>query len=238
MMKPALLLVPVFILLSACAHETVLTDRDTSQTALLELGENLPKETEQLLSEYIAQMEEKLPLIEALAILSARDQYVRQRLARTVDVSELSADEIAALETAQSNYMASVDEANTAELKRLLEDLSWRDVANAGGDLIVKAFFVVQHSPDLEYQASVLEELEPLVSEGLFNAQQYVYLYDRVQLRRNRKQRYGTQLNCVDGDLDVVDLETPESVDERRAEVGLQPLAEYIELAKQHSKSC
>jgi hypothetical protein len=53
------------------------------------------------------------------------------------------------------------------------------------------------------------------------------YLTDRVLLVEGKKQIYGTQFNFSDGKWEPRPLEDPTSVDKRRAEVGLQPLAEY-----------
>ena len=40
-------------------------------------------------------------------------------------------------------------------------------------------------------------------------------------------QRYGTQGRCTDGEWGPDELEDPDRVDEWRADVGLDPLAEY-----------
>jgi hypothetical protein len=53
------------------------------------------------------------------------------------------------------------------------------------------------------------------------------YLTDRVLLAEGKKQIYGTQYHTVDGKMEPKPLEDPENVDRRRAEAGLEPLAEY-----------
>ncbi len=189
-------------------------------------------------SQFETEFEARSRLIEAIARLSARDQLVRHMINEWRARSDMSEQDKEAFQSASAAYMAQVDAAHTQELKRLLQDITWREIASAGGDLFIKAFYVVQHSPDLEFQASVLDELTPLVSEGRINAQQYAYLFDRVKLNQGGLQRYGTQFECIDGDYEIADLEAPESLDERRLEVGLQPLSEYIELLRTHSGSC
>lgn len=228
-------LVFVLAFIAACAHQSFSHGENENSAPVEQVAASEPARIQ---SEYIAKMEAQLPLIEAMAKLGARDQWVRQSLSRSHDISQLSPEEEAALNAARASYMAEIDEANTRELKALLEDITWRDLANAGGDLYLKAFFVVQHSPDHEFQARVLDDLKPLLSEGLIDSQQYAYLFDRVKLHRDELQLYGTQLICVDGEYDVTDLQTPESVDQRRLEMGLQPLDEYIEFVREHSGSC
>lgn len=184
------------------------------------------------------EIERQTPLVEAIARLGARDQLVRQMITRWKKRSDFSAEEKEAFNRASSQYMAKIDEAHTRELKRLLRDISWKELSNAGGDLFIKAFFVVQHSPDHEFQSEVLTELEPLVADGLMDTQQYAYLFDRVKLRSGALQLYGTQMECVDGEYDVTALQATETVDERRTKMGLQPLAEYIRFVREYSGSC
>ena len=57
-------------------------------------------------------------------------------------------------------------------------------------------------------------------------------LEDRVALRQGKKQIYGSQIG-VDPDTGehyVQPLEDPDNVDKRRAEVGLEPIANYVKL--------
>jgi hypothetical protein len=59
--------------------------------------------------------------------------------------------------------------------------------------------------------------------------QDEAYLYDRITLKLTGKQRYGTQLTCIDGHLVPQSLEEDTaSLDEYRKNVGLPPLSEYL----------
>ena len=55
-------------------------------------------------------------------------------------------------------------------------------------------------------------------------------LEDRVAFRQGKKQIYGSQIgnDIVTKKYYVLPLEDPDNVDKRRAEVGLSPLAEYV----------
>lgn len=53
---------------------------------------------------------------------------------------------------------------------------------------------------------------------------------DHMLVRQGKPQLYGTQFHEVDGRLVPEPIQDPEHVDERRAKVGLQPLAEYASL--------
>ena len=95
---------------------------------------------------------------------------------------------------------------------------------------VAAAFLLAQHSPDLELQQRVLAALAPLIKKDTEAAQQHAYLYDRVHAVRLRSyQRFGTQGQCVArGQWSPLPIENPEQVDERRRQIGLPPLSEYI----------
>lgn len=62
-------------------------------------------------------------------------------------------------------------------------------------------------------------------------------LYDRVAVSQKRPQRYGSQGRCNDqGAWTAFETEDPANLDQRRATMGLQPVAEYA--AKVSSRAC
>ena len=56
------------------------------------------------------------------------------------------------------------------------------------------------------------------------------YMTDRVLLHEGKQQIYGTQMTSADGKWTPQPLEDAAKVDQRRAEVGLEPLTEYVKL--------
>lgn len=65
------------------------------------------------------------------------------------------------------------------------------------------------------------------------NKQNIAYLEDRVRVHQSQPQIYGTQFytNAQD-ELVPRPIEDPENVDKRRAEIGLNTLAEYTATMK------
>ena len=53
------------------------------------------------------------------------------------------------------------------------------------------------------------------------------YLEDRVRVNAEQPQLYGTQFTVTDGELGPSPIEDRERLDERRAEAGLEPFADY-----------
>ena len=66
--------------------------------------------------------------------------------------------------------------------------------------------------------------MEPYLEPGGVLKRNYAYLWDRVAVNSDRKQRYGTQptWECTpEGKLTLKPLEDPENVNARRAAMGL-----------------
>jgi hypothetical protein len=129
---------------------------------------------------------------------------------------------------------ATVDRQNTADLKELLKIYPWFTISEFGWEADKNAWLLAQHADhDVLFQRQVLSVLEPLAAKGETNPQFFAYLYDRVassfQNPADRTpQRYGTQGMCSGpGTWEPLPVEEPEKLDERRATVGLPPMAEY-----------
>ena len=73
--------------------------------------------------------------------------------------------------------------------------------------------------------------MEPLAPTGEANPGKFAGLSDRVSLKLSGKQRYGTQLRCVNTAREPMPLEDPAGVDALRAAVGMRPLADSVAAA-------
>jgi hypothetical protein len=60
-----------------------------------------------------------------------------------------------------------------------------------------------------------------------FDPVEFAMLTDRVLIHAGKPQRYGTQFRDDGSGLKPGEMEDPAHVDQRRASVGLGPLAEY-----------
>jgi len=108
-----------------------------------------------------------------------------------------------------------------------------------GKDASHHFFVLIQHSDSKpQFQSTMLPVLEKLSRKGSISRKDYAYLYDRVQRNTGGKQLYGTQLsygpkgNLFDSNNKIIyppDLADPAHVDERRKEIGLEPLETYYE---------
>lgn len=127
-----------------------------------------------------------------------------------------------------------VDAFNTAQLKEMLQGRGWfRD--DIDGALAAQyAWVIAQHADrDPAFQREVLAMMEAELGAPGVSKRNYAYLFDRVAGKDGRPQRYGTQGRCTAPETWTPnEIEDPENVDSRRAEVGLPPMEDYISVFK------
>lgn len=98
---------------------------------------------------------------------------------------------------------------------------------------------LVHHGGTDDEKRRLLALIEPLALAGRFNQQRYALMYDRQAEREGRPQRYGSQDACVDGMRTLYPIEDEAHVDERRAEMGMEPLADYrASLIQMYGERC
>jgi hypothetical protein len=93
------------------------------------------------------------------------------------------------------------------------------------------AWLVVQHAiGEPAFQREMLVRLEAEVDAGQLPAARVAMLDDRIRAFEGRPQRYGSQVDWDEqGELNPwPPVEEPATVDDRRREVGLPPLAEQM----------
>lgn len=139
-------------------------------------------------------------------------------------------DQVVRKDPSRRGEMKQVDTDNTAWLKQVVVEHGWIDSRRFGVKAADAAFLLVQHSGDLPLMLAALPEIEKDVKAGRLNAENFAFLFDRLQIMQGGQQRYGTQIIKDDeqGDWVVSRLEDPDRVDELRKEIGLEPLQDYI----------
>jgi hypothetical protein len=121
------------------------------------------------------------------------------------------------------------DARHTARLEAILDAHGWPANSSVGEDGATAAWMLAQHADQRpEFQRRCLELMRDAVSRGEASPKWLAYLHDRVCVYQTRAQRYGTQIRQTEAGLEPFELEEPETVDERRASVGLEPLADYL----------
>jgi hypothetical protein len=163
-------------------------------------------------------------LREELLRLAAADQDARQLL----DCHPGRDGPMAEQELAAAEHLRAVDAANTARMQAIIAACGWPGRSLVGVDGAQAAWLLVQHADhDPAFQRACLELLGHAVQAGEADARQYAYLTDRVLLAEGHQQLYGTQFMLAGGRWQPRPLADPDHVDDRRRQVGLEPLADY-----------
>ena len=123
------------------------------------------------------------------------------------------------------------DSTRAQRLKEIIAEHGWPTWELVGVDGGTAAWVVAQHADfDREFQAEVVELMRAAVDAGEADPIELAYLEDRVLVNTGEPQRWGTQVRCRDGvpapATPIVDEAT---VDDRRTELGLEPLADYYD---------
>jgi hypothetical protein len=121
------------------------------------------------------------------------------------------------------------DSINLIKVKAILDKDGWLGADIIGGQGNSTLFLVIQHS-DQATQEKYLPMMRTAVKNGKAQGSSLALLEDRVALGQGKKQIYGSQISR-DNQTQlyyVSPLDDPDNVDKRRAEVGLQPLADYV----------
>lgn len=124
--------------------------------------------------------------------------------------------------------MQTVDADNTAALQRIIDEHGWPGTSLVGEQAANAAWLIAQHAaPDFQLRA--LDLIRNAVEHGEATKMQLAYLTDRCLMHQEQPQLYGTQyVDAQDGrGYQLWKVVEPDTLDARRAEVGLGPQAEY-----------
>ncbi len=123
--------------------------------------------------------------------------------------------------------MNKTDSTNLIKIEKILNEYGWlgADVIGEQGNKTL--FLVIQHS-DLETQLKYLPMMREAVKKGTAKGTNFALLVDRIEMGKGNRQIYGSQIK-IDGDeFYVYPIIEPEKVNDRRAEVGLEPIEDYV----------
>lgn len=159
-----------------------------------------------------------------LEAMHTTDQAQRQEMAATGRLHGQNSPQMAELWKKQS----ASDAKNIARLEEIIGEIGWPKLSDVGGRAASAAFLILQHS-DLSYQKKYLPLARAAVAEKEMHGSSLALLEDRILIREGGKQIYGSQVQRnAAGQWEALPLEDPANVDQRRAAVGLPPLADYL----------
>lgn len=164
-----------------------------------------------------------------LCVLHERDQQIRHELisVQQAYIAEQRAeliDSIVMLVAEQD----SVDSLNRVAVDSLLQN-GWPEGLSEQSNRTI--WLIIDHG-DVDYQERYLPLIEQQVEGGIINAADYATLSDRVNVRRQRPQRFGTQTGYKQRDDEVFTFVYPiediNALDSLRLSVGLDSMHLYL----------
>lgn len=120
-----------------------------------------------------------------------------------------------------------IDSSDLIKVRRILDTKGWVSPDTVGGAANQALFLVIQHA-DLKTQEQYLPMMKGAVATGKASAADLALLIDRVEMRNGRPQIYGSQITMKDGKYTIYPIFDEANVNNRRAEVGLPPLEQYV----------
>lgn len=156
-----------------------------------------------------------------------RPDIARELIARATESAahraKLVRDQLDAVQLGQGRH---TDHANTNVLRRILAKHDWPGHRLVGPDAARAAWSIALHSDDdPAFQRAATTLLGRAVQAGDALVQHWAHLHDRALITSRRNQEYGTQLMLRADGIELCPLRAPESVNARRATVGLPPIA-------------
>jgi len=167
-------------------------------------------------------------LVAVLDTIYRTDQEYRMQIQSVGEQYGWNSAELEEFTKTIDKTIKETDSVNLKKIEGIIEKYGWPGPDVIGEQGSITLWLVIQHS-DLQTQEKYLPIMREAVKNGKVSASHLAYLEDRVALRQGKRQIYGSQIG-TDPDTKICyisPLEDPDSVDIRRADVGLPPIAEY-----------
>ena len=195
-----------------------------------------------------------LLLVAGLILLNFRQANSQSKQAERIEFNQKLADELKAMAEIDQiaayipqgkykqwsagkwdNFKDSVFTIHKKRLEEIFEKFGYPGYSLVGEKGSQNFWLMVQHcDSDPAFQSRVLEKLKIEVDNKNADGSNYGLLTDRVKINTGEKQVYGTQVSYnSQGQAYPKNLADSVNVNKRRAEVGLEPIEEYLNLMTQ-----
>lgn len=197
---------------------------NTLLTALLSSTSNFSHAQNELTQQVAALSTNQYQALKAqLEAIYDKDQALRREV---VELEKTLAPEAPELRTAWQKIELQ-DQANLAEVKRILDQHGWLGPAEVGPRANQTLFMVIQHA-EAEDRALYLPLLRQAVQDKKARPADLALMTDRNLHEAGLKQRYGSQLVRPHDQFELVATEDPARLDQRRGAMGLPSIADYL----------
>ena len=181
----------------------------------------------QLSDERNEQIESKLnhTLIKEIEEMKIDDQKYRNEFSATREKYGVDSKELQKLNKLQ----AEIDKRNEMRLEKIVDEYGWPGIDVIGFHTDFSLFLVIQHQ-EVEIQQKYLPLINKSFEEGKFIPGAFEMLLDRISMRENHEQLYGTQ-SCYDYETKqyyICPIANPDQLNQRRFELGVDSFEKAV----------
>ncbi|MGP4043018.1 DUF6624 domain-containing protein [Streptomyces sp. 2A115] len=160
-------------------------------------------------------------VVPALAAALARE------LARRVDEDQRLMREAHTSPTQTSRRrIAECRRDNAEALKMIVRRHGWPTADLVGAPASTAALMILLHAPDLDFQLACRDLIAQATADGRCPAPHHAYIADHCAVEQGQPQFYGTRVDPAT--FRPYPVRQPQTLDERRRDVGLGPLDEQM----------
>lgn len=137
------------------------------------------------------------------------------------------------LDAVQLGQNRHADHADAKILRRILAEHDWPGHRLVGRDAARAAWSLALHADDEpDFQRAATTLMERAVQDDDARIQHWAHLYDRTLVNYGRLQEFGTQQFITATGVELCPVHSPDSLDQRRASVGLTPIAVALDTVR------
>lgn len=155
-------------------------------------------------------------VITRLEVIAEKDQSIRRELANLEQQFGCDSQEV----MLHWDRVKEIDCSNALEVTSILDQYGWLGPGSIGELASSAIFLVIQHA-DLVTQEKYLPMLKEAVSNNIVPKVYLAYLEDRISVRTNGFQLYGTQSFLSSEGYTLFPIINPQDLQKRREEMGL-----------------
>lgn len=176
-------------------------------------------------------------VVSEIGAMAGRDRLLREIIMRGFR-TEMTGEERQAYIEGTRHHFDRIDGENTARLRVIIREIGWAELNALSPHAADQARTLISHSSDIAFKREMAATFEPLVRAGRMEGDYYAMLIDDIAAMENRPQVYATNFECHHGIYQPKRTENVETLDARRAEIGLPPIAEYTARMREMYGEC
>ncbi|MGP1993565.1 DUF6624 domain-containing protein [Zobellia laminariae] len=204
--------------------EQLTTDKFVNKNdEIKEIVVRIANETDITLQKKIAAIYEK-EIIEPITPIDVDCSNINNLLTKIYDL-----DQNMRLSDNHNEMDPKIDRENLIKVISIIEKCGMPTLNDVTEKQMSAIWLVFQHSDNF-HRKKYFSLLKNSAENGDLQKSQIAYMEDRMLMYDGKPQIYGSQLREINhsGKLEIYNLQEPEYVDKRRAEVGLGPLGEFL----------